>query len=81
MRHGYVMAPWLFNLYIYMDAVMEVKMGMGRRGGRFQEERRDWRLPSLLYADDLVFCVRAMVGRFFEVCRGRGHKVKAGKAR
>ena len=38
---------------------MEVKIGMGRRG--------EWRLPGLLYADDLVLCfdseedLRAMV--------------------
>ena len=33
------MSPWLFNAY--MDAVIkEVKMGMGRRGVRFQEKGR-----------------------------------------
>ena len=32
----------------------EVKMGMGRRGVRFLEDGRVWRLPGLLYADDLV---------------------------
>ena len=38
-----------------MGAVMtEVKMGMGRRGVRFQDEGREWRLPGLLHADDLV---------------------------
>ena len=42
---------------IYMDAVMkEVKREMGRRGMRFQEEGREWRLPGILYADDLVLC-------------------------
>ena len=63
------MFPWLFNVYI--DAVMkEVKMGMGRRGVRFQEEGREWRLPGLLYAGDLVLCgeleekLRAKVGCF-----------------
>ena len=56
----------------------EVKKGMGRRGGR---------LPGLLYADDLILCgeleedLRAMVGHFVEVCRKRGLKVNAGKAR
>ena len=46
------MSPWLFNVCV--DAVMkEVKMGMGRRGVRFQEGRA-WILPGLLYADDLV---------------------------
>ena len=34
----------------------EVKMGMGIRGVRFQEKGREWRLSSILYADDLV-CV------------------------
>ena len=78
------MSPWFFNLY--MDTVMkEVKMGMGRRGVRFQKEGREWRLPGLLYADDLVLCgeseedLRVMVGRFFEVCRRSGLKVNEGK--
>ena len=32
-----IMSPWLFN--VYMDTVMkEVKMGMGKRGVRFQGE-------------------------------------------
>ena len=54
-RQVCIMSPWLFN--VYMDAVMkEVKMGMGRRGVRFQEEGREWRLPGLLYADDMVLC-------------------------
>ena len=53
---------------------MEGKMGMGRRGVRFQKEGRDWRLPGLLYADYLVLYgkseedLRPMVGRFAEVC-------------
>ena len=34
----------------------EVKIGMGRRGVIFMEEGREWRLPRLLYADDLVLC-------------------------
>ena len=43
-------------------------------------------MPGLLYADDLVLCIeseedlRAMVGRFVEVCR-RGLKVNAGKSK
>ena len=31
-------------------------MGMGRRGVIFLEDGRGWRLPGLLYADDLVLC-------------------------
>ena len=49
------MSPWLFN--VYMDAVMKkVKVGMGKRGVRFLEEGREWRVPVLLYADDMVLC-------------------------
>ena len=52
-RQCCIMSPWLYN--IYTDAVMkEVKMGKGRRGVRFVEEGREWRLPGILYADDLV---------------------------
>ena len=55
-RKGCVMSPWLFN--VYMDAVMKVvKIEMGRRGVRFQEEGREGRLTGLLYADGLVLCV------------------------
>ena len=49
------------------------------------EEENVWRIPSLLYADDLVLCVqlkedlREMVGGFVEVCKRRGLKVNAGK--
>ena len=75
------MSLWLFN--VYMDALLkEVKTGM-ERGVRFQEGR-EWRLPGLLYADDFVSCgeseedLKAMVGRFVEVCKRRGLKVNAG---
>ena len=31
-RQGCIMSPWLFNVRVYMEAVMkEVKLGMGRR--------------------------------------------------
>ena len=52
-RQSCIMSPWLLN--VYMNVVMrEVKIGIGRRGVRFLEDGRDWRLPGLLYADDLV---------------------------
>ena len=62
-------------------------MWMGRRGVRFQEERREWRLPDLLYTDDLVLCGESEEGRravgecFVEVYRKRGLKVNAGKSK
>ena len=64
----------------------EVKIGMGWRRVRFQEEGREWGLPGLLYADDLVLCgeseedLIAIVGCFIEVCRRRGLKVNAGNS-
>ena len=53
----------------------------------FLEDGREWRLPGLLYADDLILCgeseedLRMMVGRFAEVCRRRGLKVNADKSK
>ena len=55
-----------------------------RRGVRFLEEGREWRLLGLLYAYDLVLCggseedMRVMVRRFAQVCMRRGLKVNAG---
>ena len=52
------------------------------------EDRREYRLPGLLYTDKLVLCSesseedrRAMLGRFVEVCRRRELKVNAGKSK
>ena len=77
------MSPWLFN--VYMEAVMkEVEKGVGRRKVRFLEGR-GWKLPGLLYTDEVVLFgesedLRAMVGRFVELCRKRGLKVNVGKS-
>ena len=71
-------------LCIYGSSDKEVKMGMVRRGVNFLEGGREWRLPGLLYAYDLVLCggseeeLRVMVGWFAEVCRRRGLKINAG---
>ena len=52
---------------------------------RFLEEGREWRLPGFLCINDLILCgeseenLRAMVGRFTEVCRRRGLTVNACK--
>ena len=85
-RQGCIMSPWIFN--VYTDVVIkEVKMGMGRRGVRFQEEGREWRLPSFLYVDDLVMCgeseedLRKMVERVVDACRRRGLKINTGKSK
>ena len=54
---------------------------------RFLEEGREWRLPGLFYADDLVLCgesyedLRAMMEHFVEVYKRRVLKVSAGKSK
>ena len=64
-----------------------LKFGMGKRGVRFQEEGREWKLPGLLYANGLVLCgeseedQRAVVGRLIEVYSRKGLKVNAGKSK
>ena len=85
-RCGCIISPWLFN--VYMDTLIrDVKMGIGMRGMRFMEVGREWRLPGLLYTDDLILCVklvedlRDMVGWFIEVFRKRGLNVNAGKSK
>ena len=48
---------------------------------------REWRLPGLLYPDDLALCAESeedltvMVGWFGEVCRRRGLNLNAGKSK
>ena len=50
-----------------------------------EEKGREWKLPHLLYADDLVLWGKlegnlwAMVGYFPEICRRGGLEVNAGK--
>ena len=51
------------------------------------KEGRKWRLPGLLYVDDLVLCceleedLRAKAGRFAEGCKRRGLKLNPGKSK
>ena len=53
----------------------------------FIEDGREWRLPGLLYADNLVLCgeleedLRVMVGWFAEVCRKKELKVNASQSK
>ena len=64
-------------------------MGMGWMGVRFLEEwkERGWRLPELLYADDLVLSselekdLKVMMGHFVEVWRKRCLKVNGDKSK
>jgi hypothetical protein len=51
------------------------------------ENGREWRLPCLLYADDLVLCgesegsLRELVEGFGRVCKRRGLKVNVDKSK
>ena len=81
------MSPLSFSVCI-LDAVMKrVKMGMRRIGVIFLEEGREWRLPGLLYADELVLYVeeeedlKLMGGRLVELCKGRNLKFNADKSK
>ena len=59
-------------------------MGMGRKGVRFLEDEREWRLPGLLYAYELVLCGESeedLRGRFVELCRRRDLKVNSCKSK
>src|SRR5678816_4399669 len=85
-RQGCVMSPWLFNLY--MDRVMkELEMGVAGNGVRMMENGGEWRVPYLLYADDLVLCseseesLRGLVERFGRVCKRMSLKVNVGKSK
>src|SRR5678815_4787187 len=80
------MSPWLFNLY--MDGVMkEFEVVMAGNGVRMMENGDEWRVPYLLYADDLVLrgeseeSLRGLVERFGRVCKRRGLKVSVDKSK
>ena len=66
------MSPWLFSVYMG-PMTKEVIMFPERMGLRFLEERREWRLSGIFYADDLVLCgeleedLRVVVGHFVGV--------------
>src|SRR5678815_1343878 len=54
---------------------------------RDRENGDEWRVPYLLYADDLVLCgeceesLRGLIERFGRVCKRRGLKVNINKSK
>ena len=67
-----------------------IEKGKNRDGEeklRFQEEGREWRLPGLLYADDLALYgdleedLEAKMGRLADVCRRTGKRSMQVRAR
>ena len=72
----------MYHVPLAVQCIYRLSDGGGEdEGGK---AGREWRLPGLLYAHDLVLCgesendLMVMVGRFAEVCR-RGLHVNAGK--
>ena len=65
---------------VYGHSDQRDKNGDGEDKSEISEGVRKWRSNGLLYADDAVLCseseevLRAMLGRFVEVCRRRGRK-------
>src|SRR5678816_4114816 len=85
MRQGCAMSPWRSNLY--MDEVMKkLEVGVTRDSVRMMENEREWRVPNLLYEDDLVLwreseeSLRGLVERFGRVCKRSGLKVNVDKS-
>src|SRR5678815_5285247 len=71
-----------------MDEVMkELEVGVTRDIVGMMENGREWRVPYLLYVDDLVLCgeseesLRGLVERFGRVCKRRGLKVNVDKSK
>ena len=67
MRWVYYVPLALQSIYGSSDEGVENEDG--KEGMRFLEEEREWRLPGLVYANDLVLFdesehLKAMVGRF-----------------
>ena len=86
LRQGCVMSPWLFNLY--MEGVMrEVNARVMGKGVRLEHSGYEWRINSLIYADDTVLLaeteegLRRMVGEFDKVCWRRKLKVNVSKSK
>ena len=76
------------DFYLYMDGVMkEMLGGVDGEGVRMVVNGREWRVPCLLYADDLVLCseseegLRKLVERFGRVCKRRGLTVNTDKSK
>ena len=65
----------------------EMMAGVIGEGVRVVENGREWRLPCLLYADDLVLCgkseesLRRLVYRFGKVCKRRSLIVNVDKSK
>ena len=72
-----MISSWVLNVYVCGNERKSTRM----MGARFQEKRREKRVPGLLHADYLVLCseseddLKAMLGHFVEMCRRRGQKV------
>ena len=73
----------MYHIHLAVQHIYEGSDGYENGDGK---EGGEWRLPGLLYANDLVLCVkseedlRVMMGLFLEVCRRRVLKANVGDA-
>ena len=86
LKQGCVMSPWLFN--IFMDGVLrEMKARTLGRGVALNLEGRQWKLSSVLFADDAVLVAESeedlgrLVREFDNVCKRRNLTLNVGKTK
>ncbi len=84
MRQGYVMLPWLFN--IFMEGCMrEVKTKVRKIGTTLQMNGEDWSVAACLFLDNSVLLANSewefqrVVDQFHSVCSRRKLLVNSGK--
>ena len=87
LRQGCVMSPWLFNLYID-GVVREVNARVFGRGLKLiDNDKNEWELNQLLFADDTVVVADSeeklcqLVSEFGRVCKRRKLRVNVGKSK
>ena len=84
LRHGFVMSPGLFNLFI--DKVVRLMEREGK-GVRMRDQQDIWNVNVLLYADDVVLLsesqggLKVLVDEFVKCCDELGLLVNAGKSK
>src|SRR5678815_3430774 len=73
--------------FVYGLGYERIRDGVAGNGVRMMENGGEWRVPYLLYADDLILCgeseesLRGLVERFCIVCKRRGLKVNVDKSK
>ncbi len=86
MRHGCVILPWLFNIFVD-GCTREMKAKVGKVGARLKLNGGDWSVAACLFADGTVLLAESerklqrVVDQFHNVCSRRKKRVNAGKSK